>query len=346
MLTRALVLLLVAVLCAGCSITPEEPKLPDGMSLPPIVITKPENKEDQDQLHTQTTKLLRAQQYEELQTLADELRKSKARYANGFWKLDLYYLALGDLPKEAGESEWETRLKQLNEWTAKSDTVTPRAALTDALATYAWKARGTGYASTITPEGAQLMTERLNQAKKIFETASTHPVNCPRFYSSAQRIALGLGWSESDYNKLVDAAVRLEPTYRTSYFYKGTYLLPRWYGKRGDWEKFAAETADQIGGDEGDKFYAQMIGYMNQFHSNIFKESTISWTRARKGFELLLKEYPDSLWLNSRYALLCFLNGEQNRTRSLLDKIGGRCDIDVWRTEDYFQKVRARTYAH
>ena len=58
-------------------------------------------------------------------------------------------------------------------------------------------------------------------------------------------VALGQGWRRNEYDALYKKAVEGEATYYEFYFRKAYYLLPRWYGKPGEWERFAEEAAKE-----------------------------------------------------------------------------------------------------
>jgi hypothetical protein len=73
-----------------------------------------------------------------------------------------------------------------------------------------------------------------------------------------QFVALGEGWNLAAYDKVFNEAVAFESTYTYFYNNKVMYLLPRWFGQEGDWQKFAAQSADKMGSEAGDILYARI----------------------------------------------------------------------------------------
>src|SRR6266566_3364770 len=90
--------------------------------------------------------LLAAADYEKIDQLAREYRKSMELNACGVPKVGEVYAAL-DLNQEAPEPDWQKQFAALRTWIkAKPESITARVALADLLVSYGWKARGSGYA--------------------------------------------------------------------------------------------------------------------------------------------------------------------------------------------------------
>jgi hypothetical protein len=157
---------------------------------------------------------------------------------------------------------------------------------------------------------------------------------------------LGQGWPRQEYEKLFGAATEYEPAYASYYFRKIIFLLPRWYGKEGEWEKFAEEASNRAGGEAGDILYARIGWFVHDlgFYRDIFRETQINGNRVKRGYELMLKRYPDSLTVAAQFARLAVINGDPFRTRAILERLGGRVDLEIWSSREYFQKVRAWAY--
>src|SRR5204863_10147801 len=103
---------------------------------------------------------------------------------------------------------------------------------------------------------------------------------------------------------------------------RAVYLLPRWNGEEGEWEKDLAKSADRVGGDEGDVLYARGVWEINHYAGSevetAFKENKSRWTRADRGFGLVVKQFPDSLQTKSSVAILPPKAAERKRARAIL----------------------------
>ncbi len=79
--------------------------------------------------------------------------------------------------------------------------------------------------------------------------------NSPHWYLEMQGVAIDQQWDPRRIRCARRARARSRA--RLPYFAvsESNYLLPKWYGKPGDTERYAAQVADRIGGDEGDAVY-------------------------------------------------------------------------------------------
>ncbi|HVG47573.1 MAG TPA: hypothetical protein VM899_05485, partial [Rubellimicrobium sp.] len=241
-----------------------------------------------DQYVAATRDHLYGEKFELLEVTASRLRSGKERFPGGMWKLNAFYTGLGQPPSgdDAGESEWQLHLGKLRKWAGQArDSVTARVGLGDALVNYAMAARGQGYASTVSAEGWRLFEARNAQAESALDEARGLAVKCPHWYVAKLRVGLGQGWEASRFEEVFKEGVALEPTYYYLYRVKAMYLLPRWHGESGDWERFAEETYRRVGGEEGAMLYYLIGSHIRTYYGMSFFERTrASWPRMLEGF--------------------------------------------------------------
>jgi tetratricopeptide (TPR) repeat protein len=259
----------------------------------------------------QARSLIQAKDYVKLDELAEKYRASKESYADGVWKLSSVYDAL--VPSNhATDNDWDARLETIALWTlARPESITARVAWANALMAYAWKARGGGETDTVTPEGWNLFFSRLTQAAQILKQAKSLKEQCPLYYRVLLRTALGLQAHRSQFDAIFNQAIKSEPGCETYYFGRAMYLLPQWYGAKGEWQSDLAKSADKIGGENGDMLYAQVVWNVNwRYNRNPFTDDNVSWTRVDKGFEVIEKRFPDSLAAKIERVGLAILENE------------------------------------
>ncbi len=132
--------------------------------------------------------------YPQLEKTADDLRKTKARFPEGVWKLPSFYDGLDPQAHGANPPDWKGWFAKLDAWKAAfPDSPTQPVARAEALVNYGWEARGSGYANTVTSEGWKLLAERLAQARGVLEEAEKLPVRDPHWYCIMQAVAIGRG---------------------------------------------------------------------------------------------------------------------------------------------------------
>ncbi|HXF09237.1 MAG TPA: hypothetical protein VN625_00530, partial [Desulfuromonadaceae bacterium] len=314
--------------------TPVEYNLPPNNTLPfkVAVVNGPDTQQKQA-ISAKARALFQEKNYDALEAMAAEYRKSKEGYADGMRKLDTVYGALNILETSTNE-RFLAQIIALKDWVkAKPASLTAKIALADVLIGYAWKARGSGTADTVTDENARRFSDRLQQANEILKDAKALDEKCPHYWRSLLTIDMGLGTARDQANADFRDATEFDPEYVCAYAARALFLLPRWYGQQGEWEKELATSADKLGGDKGDMLYAQVVWHLHRSHTfqpDIFSEHRISWPRIDKGFNVIVHQFPDSLAAKNEHAYLAAVADDPMAARKYFDQTQGKADLSVW----------------
>jgi hypothetical protein len=289
-----------------------------------------------------TQQLLREAKFAELDCLADTARTSKARFASGAWKLNVFYEAVRVPQGHATEEDWTTHLENLKRWvSAKPESITARVALAEAYTGYAWDARGNSTSDTVTQNGWKLFGQRIEKAKETLEEASQLKTKCPHWYSVMQVVALAEGWDLPRATRLLDEAIAFEPDYHYYYRNYADYLKPQWYGEEGDPERFAEQAANRIGGAKGDILYYKIAVELICNSSNAEAAvKLMSWPRIQKGRAELEKQNGLSLINLNILALMAIKESDSVVARRMFSRIGDNWDKGTWKTWSYFDSSR------
>ncbi|HLH54103.1 MAG TPA: hypothetical protein VKY92_10870 [Verrucomicrobiae bacterium] len=308
-----------------------------------VVLVDSENQARSQELLLAVTPLIQGERFDELESLADRLRKSKECTASGTWHLALFYDALTRLDGQPDDL-WIARLDFCRKWAAKRpNSITAQVTLASFMINYAWEARGHGYASTVSDQGWQLFDSRLKMCQQILDNARSLPSKCPVWWSSQLRVALGQGWSRRSYDKVFNEAVAFEPCYTSYYVSKAIYLLPRWHGQEGDWQRFAAASADQLGGEAGDVLYARIGWSIHELriYNDFRRESGYSETRLWRGLNAIVRQFPQSISAASEFAYLLSQAGQFEQARPLFLRLDRTQERSVWgRDTNRFASMR------
>ncbi len=301
----------------------------------------------QNSIRAQAAELIKAKDFNGLDSLAAKYRSSGECLADGTWKLAFVYCGTS-LDETNSDAEWEDRLAALRVWTAaKPESITARVALAGVLIDYAWKARGGGWGDSVTSDGWRLFGQRLHQAQTVLDEALQLKSTCPVYWSYQMTVARGLSYDKELFRVIFKQATNAYPGYSTYLLHRSTYLLPRWGGEPGEWEGELTKDADRLGGDAGDMLYAQVVWRVHECvgMNNIFSENQLSWARVDRGFAVIEKKYPDSIFVKNERAHLAVLARDKVNARKYFDDTDGKIDLASWKTPGHYVGMASWAYS-
>ncbi|MGH7768597.1 MAG: hypothetical protein ACREQP_14185, partial [Candidatus Binatia bacterium] len=277
-------------------------------------------------------KMLYQEKFAELEKLAREFRKTKATFPDGHRKLTNLYAGLA-FPNEKSAAGWETHLAKIDKWLqASPGDITAKVAAGYAWFYFGYDARGEGPASSVTEDGWRLLEHRGRKALSFLEKKPSRPEDdCPGRYGALLAIALSGVWEEEKFSALFDEAVAFQRDYYPYYLLKATYLLPKWHGKEGDWQKFANDAIATLPRKEGKSIYARIVQALwetKDFRS--FDGTGISWPLTKQAFVELERIYPNSTWNLNTFCKFACIAGDKETARELFRRIGERPYIEAW----------------
>jgi hypothetical protein len=108
---------------------------------------------------------------------------------------------------------------------------------------YAWQARGSGYADSVSADAWKLFRERLDLAQKALEKSwKLRPMELTAI--ECLRLELGQGQGKQRMEKFFQRAMLLNPNSRDACIQKLNYLYPRWYGSTEEMLQFGWECVN------------------------------------------------------------------------------------------------------
>ena len=267
-------------------------------------------------------------------------RTKKLRLPGAYWKLRVFYGAFeGAMMAQANETDWQWTIAQLTDWTkVRPQSVTAKVALATAWQDYAWKARGNGFASSVTNDGWETFNERQRIAANILAEASSLNERCPHWYVTALWIGTAQGWDRDAFEKVFQAGITLEPTYYYIYTAKAAYLMPRWHGEEGEWERFAEASAL---GPEGEVTYFAIYSLMLEFTGvDLMNDHQQAAPKLIASFHTIERLYGPSISRTNEAALYASFTNDPATTVELFNRIGNDADPGVWRSKQTFEAFR------
>lgn len=284
---------------------------------------------------------LRKGHYEELDACAATLERTQARFPNGGWQLYRMIDTLSECPGGPAQPDeaWRLHLDRLHEWMLQHPESFPaREALAGAIRNYAWKARGEGFANTVTAEGWRLFSDRLQQASSILQGGPADLHHSPMWYYTSLSVDRELSRPREEYDRIFQEGIARTPGFFGFYTEKAYALLPRWNGQPGDWERFAKDVSDAKGGQDGDALYFYIVRSQCESIGNkdVLGDDLLDWPRVKRGWVALCTTYGNTNNNLNEYCLMAGMKGDREETLLLLDQIKGQWDPWTWKTRAIF----------
>lgn len=244
----------------------------------------------------QAKNYLQKKEFARLDALMNQARNAKSHTWSGKWTLDSIYSAITPDSEDTDE-QLTRRTAELNTWLQRNpSSPSARVAVAESLIEHAWKARGTGWANTVSDEGWKKYGQRLTQAKNVLDGDPKLLQKCPSAFASYITIGLGLHMDKPTLLNLADRCHKTWPDYREVDFSACHFLLPRWHGNEGDIEKYIVETSKLSPGAKGDARCAQMVWRMHKYLPDLCKPGNpVKWDKVSSGFNELIAEYPSDI---------------------------------------------------
>ncbi|MDB5813626.1 MAG: hypothetical protein JWN23_743 [Rhodocyclales bacterium] len=288
--------------------------------------------------------LLNARNYDELDRVAEQLRKHPQTLADGQPKLAGFYAGVskcvqmrcGD--EDFSEETWVKHAALLDEWSLKyPNSISAKLAKAMYMKEYAWYARGLGFSNTVSPLQWKLFDERIRKAHDLFDAVRQEGSSDPVWYSGMLSIALVEKWSSVEFEKLFVEGTTKFPYYLPLYFSKASYVSPRWGGTQQAFKKFVDDTVEATSKSMGETMYSRLN--WSSWSSDMFSSGQTDWSRMKRGFTRLTHDYPDR-WNINNFARFACLAGDATTLKAQLHKIGGSPIPEAWGNADfYFQCI-------
>jgi hypothetical protein len=340
-INRTIVLIILLSVLIACS-KPAEEKEQAKAAQPSVVATEKDD-EQRKTFHAEMQTHLNQDNFSELDRIARELTATKERFPGGDWKLDRFYDAVGSPPggpaPVAEQVDYKDRIVKLTKWTAQMpDSIHANVALAEAQIGQAWKLRSSEFANQVSDQQFSAFQEELMKADETLNRMSGKAKDCMAWYSAKQTVGVGLGHSRTEMDKLFEEAIAIEPLYYPVYKQHALYLLPRWHGAPGEWEKFTEQASAKIGGIDGSILYSELCWQMSRYYpgSEFYKQNKVNWLSIKKGFTDRQKKYGASIRYLNAFCLLAGSAGDKTTTRALMARIGDRWERDFWIEKQYF----------
>ncbi|MGZ5553184.1 MAG: hypothetical protein ACXWHF_06055, partial [Chthoniobacterales bacterium] len=296
------------------------------------IVTKEvlEQRKDRNKFRAAVYQIFEREEFPTLEVLAEELRQSRERNVDGEWLLDDFFEAF-HVTVNAPDARYAHAQEKIAKWRGvqSGSNVLPLVEARFHIDSAA-HAVGAVYTRSINRETRREYRTEMAAARQILENNPAAKMY-PEYFELMERVAVCQRWRKDDFFRVFDEATRTFSDYEEFYRRAAEFLLPRWMGKKGEWEQFAqAQRRSHGEGGVGDALYGQIVWSMHHYYKNVFRETAISWENTASGFEYLMRQYPESKLLKNAYGNLAWRAGDRGRLRQALAEIGANPDMGVW----------------
>ena len=282
-------------------------------------------------------------EFDRLEKIAAASRKKEIAEGEKYVDLYNFYEWTGPISRRNDDSIWETHLEHLTGWkAAHPDSVTPRIALTKYWLGYAWKARGGGWADSVTPEGWRLFGERLAEAQRELDGVPQELRTDVHYYVEGLTVALGLGLPKGEVQHRFESGLKVDRYYYSLYERLVYYYLPRWYGDPGEVGRVILETAEKMGKDRAFALTRMVWALYAWEKEDVFNGHGIDYPVVKEVYEnWTSNEYTDVTTANY-YCLYACIAGDGEAAKRMFERIGEQFDSHCWGSEENFRKWKKR----
>jgi tetratricopeptide (TPR) repeat protein len=286
--------------------------------------------------------MFRNRRYDILEKHLLSLLKGKNRDKDGQSSLDLAYQKLCNIQEP--ERSYAAIITEFKYWlTRNKSSHFANACLGIVHISYAWEARGSGFANTITEEGHRIFKMRLSTAKEYLEKAYSLDPSDPVVPAELITVAMGMGLGRNEVEKQFQRAIIADSTDHQAYFSKLLYLMPKWFGSKEEMFSFARESVRKAPPKTRIPLVLPVAHWemyqRSGENSSYFRNPNI-WKEMKEVYQTVTKSFPEEKTTRNWFARTAYLAGDYDTAREELKKIGDDWDKDAWNNKSTFDEVK------
>ncbi|CAN5397126.1 hypothetical protein BH09VER1_BH09VER1_08640 [soil metagenome] len=200
---------------------------------------------------------------------------------------------------------------------------------------WAWSARGTGWADSVTPLGWQLMRDRLDKAREILTDAWKLNPKSAAIPTMLITVELGQEGDREKMEQYFQAAIANDPGYCRAYSRKMYFLQPRWHGTVRDVFDFGLKCVNT--GRWSDLIPLVLpdgVKLVADQQEQVYQEPGV-WKVISEVYEEFLKRYPNSCGYRTKYLQAAYAAKQWPTVKAQLAALGDDWDRQALYEDDY-----------
>jgi hypothetical protein len=216
---------------------------------------------------------------------------------------------------------------------------------------WAWEARGTGFADTVSPENDRKFAERLEKAGKAMSEAWKRNPAHSAIPTVMIEVSKGLGTDRQDMEQWFERAMRLDENNLWACAQKLDWLCAKWHGTDEEAIAFGRACRDTR------NYRARIPLLLASAHSEAshrlpdeaqrraYLGRDDVWNDLQTVFEEHLKQFPDDAGNRTHYAALACLARQYDEAARQFRTLGDRLHPDRYYSEEFLKRARDESLA-
>ena len=300
------------------------PATAEEIAPPPISSPSPTDEAaDQNPIFDAVRVAIDRRDYQALNRMENEFRRTRVRTSSGIWKLSVFHWRLvTELGPKGDGGDCDDRSSDFFQgWLAKTPAeATPYISRAAVLEAYAWCIRGGGYAGSVSPESHAIFKAKVAEASSILTDHRAIASADPHYYAVMERIYIDRGAERAEFMRLLDEATSREPDYHQLYFNAYRYFQPQWYGSDAEVDELARYAAARSKRAEGLGLYARFYWYA--IDCNCAVEASIDWPTMKLAMRDVMARYPSD-WNAANFARIACQMKDPVEASAWLARVSG-----------------------
>lgn len=198
---------------------------------------------------------------------------------------------------------------------------------------WAWAARGTGYAKSISPQQWAIFGERTEMAavslREVVARANTNPI----WYQLSLDVGLDSSKTPGELRSIFNRGAVEGPDYWPLYTRMLRILMPRWRGSHEEIGRFINEVSLRPNGERNVEKYARLYWSYASLEDDdvtLFGAPLADWSTMRAGLQELQRHYPKSDFVLNGAAKFACMAGDADAYGEARRKLQGHLSAVAW----------------
>lgn len=212
---------------------------------------------------------------------------------------------------------------------------------------WAWGARGSGYANTITPQSFAVFGHRIEISAASLAEIAKRAADNPLWYTLSLNVGLDQSKDKVDLRQIFDEGWSRSADYRPLNLAMLRVLMPRWGGSYEEVNRFIGEMQARTSTTRGYEYYAELYSIYASLEGDeldLFADTPAYWSGMRSGYLGLLKRYPKSDVIFNSFASFGCRAGDKDTYSALRGSLAKRISAVSW-TDKYSIQSCDRKFA-